>query len=118
MDVYERYAYRIKELKDLLLDFDIYGDDDLIEASMRHQDQIIREIRAIYQDKMIPLLEEMACYVSENIYLLGAASSASHDRPLPAGGSGDDGSRSRGQALDMGTSLLSSIIDNIVDSNG
>jgi len=48
MESYARYAHQIKEIKDLLLDFEIYGDEELIEASMRHQDDLIQEIRSIY----------------------------------------------------------------------
>lgn len=119
MEIYERYAHRIKELKDLLLDFEVYGDEDIVAASMQHQDEIFAEIRTIYQEKMLPILEEMARYVSENIYVLEKISgierlestSQETDRII------NEVDRSRENALDMGSSLLSSIIQNIKDAN-
>jgi len=78
MESYITYAHRVKEIKDLLLDFEIYGDEDLIEASSRHQDELIREIRSIYQERMVPLMEEMAVYIRDNMHILNEASQGAH----------------------------------------
>jgi hypothetical protein len=109
MEVYARYAHRIKELKDLMLEFDIFGDEDLVMDSMHHQEGIIEEIRLIYQEKMVPIIEEMAQYVAEHQHILYATrieASPHEDEEFYE----NDGERSRGQALDMGTSLLSSLM--------
>jgi len=117
MEVYAQYAYRIKELKDLLLEFDIFGDEDLIADSMRHQDGIIMEIREIYQEKMVPIIDEMADFVATHMHVLYAPV----DQEF-GGGEGDpyqdSDERSRGQALDMGSSILSSLISEMVDNHG
>ena len=117
MEIYERYAYRIKELKDLLLDFDIYGDEDLIISSLQHQDEIMGEIRMIYQSKMVPILEEMAQYVSENMDILENQPQAEEPVGRKADNSANEGDKSRETALDMGNSLLSSILKNMKNPN-
>lgn len=117
MEIYERYAYRIKELKDLLLDFDIYGDEDLIISSLQHQDEIMGEIRMIYQSKMVPILEEMAQYVSENMDILENQPQAEEPAGRKADNSVNEGDKSRETALDMGNSLLSSILKNMKNPN-
>jgi hypothetical protein len=117
MEVYAQYAYRIKELKDLLLEFDIFGDEDLISDSMHHQDGIIMEIREIYQDKMVPIIDEMADYVATHMHVLhappGQALAIGEEEPWQ-----DGNEKSRGQALDMGNSLLTSLISEMVDNHG
>ena len=119
MEIYERYAHRIKELKDLLLDLDVYGDEDIVAASMQHQDEIIAEIRMIYQDKMVPILEEMARYVSENIHVLDRMSGVSEMEATSKETDEivDSLDKSRENALDMGSSILSSIIQNMKEPN-
>lgn len=119
MEVYTNYAHRIKELKDLLLDFEIFGDEDLIEASMRHQDEIISEIRMLYQEKMVPIIEELVQYVCENADILEMASreegniSLNEAQNEPQEESPD---RSREDALDMGNSFLTSILSEMTQN--
>jgi hypothetical protein len=113
MESYARYAHQIKEIKDLLLDFEIYGDEELIEASMRHQDDLIQEIRSIYHERMIPIVEEMAMYVRENMHILmePAQQQAIQEEPV------DRADRSKENALDMGNSLLTTILNEMVRDN-
>ncbi len=80
MESYLAYAHQVKEIKDLLLDFEIYGDEDLMEASSRHQDELIKEIHAIYQERMVPLVEEIAVYVNNNMHILNEAAQPAQER--------------------------------------
>jgi hypothetical protein len=115
METYAACAHRIKEIKDLLLDFEIYGDEDLVTASMHHQDELVMEIRTIYQQRMAPLVEEIACYVSEHMNLLRAPSEGerarAQEQELLLEEAPDPETDSREKALDMGNSLLSSIME-------
>jgi len=119
MQIYIKHAHRIKELKDLLLDFEIYGDEDLVEASMRHQDEIIREIRMLYQEKMVPIIKEMVQYICENADVLERASREEASLPInPVQNEPQLKSpeRSREKALDMGSSYLTSIISEMTQN--
>jgi len=121
MEIYTNYAHRIKELKDLLLDFEIFGDEDLIEASMRHQDEIIQEIRMLYQDKMVPIIEELVQYICENADVLEMASREEGDLSFDETQSEpqlESQARSRENALDMGNSFLTSIISEMTQNKG
>jgi len=119
MEVYTNYAHRIKELKDLLLDFEIFGDEDLVEASMRHQDEIIREIRMLYQEKMVPIIEEMVQYICDNADVLETASRAEGNVSFNAAQNEPykkSPERSREDAIDMGSSYLTSIISEMTQN--
>jgi len=119
MEVYTDYAHRIKQLKDLLLDFEIFGDEDLVEASMRQQDGIIREIRMIYQDKMVPIIEELVQYICENAWVLDRAAGEEEGIELKAEKQEPQQKspeRSREDALDMGSSYLTSIISEMTQN--
>ncbi|MHC9539536.1 MAG: hypothetical protein AB9903_08450 [Vulcanimicrobiota bacterium] len=120
MNAYVNYAHRIKEIKDLLLDFEIYGDEDVVTAAMRQQDELLKEIHTIYQDRMLPIVEEVARYVNENRHLLNQPrpersaeelSQLSGQVEQQQEGTEDSYSQSRASALTMGSAFLSSIKD-------
>lgn len=120
MNAYVNYAHRIKEIKDLLLDFEIYGDEDIVTAAMRQQDELLKEIHTIYQERMLPIVEEVACYVNENRHLLNQPRpERSAEEPSQLSGqvehhqegTEDSYAQSRASALTMGSAFLSSIKD-------
>lgn len=120
MNAYVNYAHRIKEIKDLLLDFEIYGDEDVVEAAMRQQDELLKEIHVIYQERMLPIVEEVARYVGENRHLIeqmrpelaAAGMSQVIDRVERGSEQEEDHeATSRASALTMGSAFLSSIKD-------
>jgi len=118
MNAYVNYAHRIKEIKDLLLDFEIYGDEDVVMAAMRQQDELLKEIHTIYQDRMLPIVEEVARYVNENRHLLNQPRpELTAEEPSQVPGqveqqeTEDRDAQSRASAMAMGSAFLSSIKD-------
>ncbi len=117
MNAYVSYAQQIKEIKDLLLDFEIYGDEDTVSAAVQQQDELIKEIHIIYQERMLPIVQDLARYVSENIQMLtepppqgeAALEAEDHAESLEAGACDDDDRPAQG-ALDMKDAFFSTIV--------
>ncbi|MBQ7568949.1 hypothetical protein IJT17_09110 [bacterium] len=58
-------ARRVKELKDYLLGFSFYSNDpEFLEEQIKEHDEAIEEVGRIYDEEMLPLIEEMAEYLN------------------------------------------------------
>gem|GEM_PF-1330228 len=123
MNAYVRYAHQIKEIKDLLLDFEIYGDEDIVEAAMRQQEELLKEIHVIYQERMLPIVDEVARYVNENMHLLNQPRPELSTEEVPQvqdkvdqheERTADPDDLSRASALNMGNAFLTSIKNDAV----
>ncbi|MDQ7823902.1 MAG: hypothetical protein RDV48_13970 [Candidatus Eremiobacteraeota bacterium] len=122
INAYVNYAHRIKEIKDLLLDFEIYGEEDIVEAAMIQQEELLREIHVIYQERMLPIVEEIARHVDDNRHLLTQprreptaeeASQREVQAEQPEGEAEDPDAMSRSSAKTLGDAFLSSMKKNL-----
>ncbi|GEM_PF-3188656 len=60
-------AEKIRELKDYLLTFRFLDNhEDWLEEELARHDEAIEEIGRIYQDEMVPLVQEMATYLEQH----------------------------------------------------
>ncbi|MFH0802050.1 MAG: hypothetical protein V2A78_06645 [bacterium] len=65
MEKYVQSAGKVKELKDYLLTFRFLGDNkEWLEEELARHDEAIEEVGRIYREEMLPLIEEMAEYLS------------------------------------------------------
>jgi len=57
-------AEKVRELKDYLLTFRFLDNhEDWLEEELARHDEAIEEIGRIYQEEMVPLVQEMAAYL-------------------------------------------------------
>jgi len=62
---YVECAKRIRELKDYLLTFRFLGNhEQWLEEELARHDEAVEEVGRLYQEEMLPLIEEMADYLS------------------------------------------------------
>ncbi len=60
-------AEKVRELKDYLLTFRFLDNhEDWLEEELARHDEAIEEIGRIYQEEMVPLVQEMAAYLEEH----------------------------------------------------
>ena len=67
LDKFVQSAEKIRELKDYLLGFRFLDShQDWLEEELARHDEAIEEIGRIYQEDMIPLVQEMSAYLEEH----------------------------------------------------
>ena len=62
-----RSAEKVRELKDYLLTFRFMDSDrEWLDEELARHDQAVEEIGRIYQEEMVPLVQEVAAYLAEH----------------------------------------------------
>ena len=60
-------AEKVRELKDSLLTFRFMDNhEEWLEEELARHDEAVEEIGRIYQEEMVPLVQEMAAYLEEH----------------------------------------------------
>ncbi|MBI3929983.1 MAG: hypothetical protein HY319_30875 [Armatimonadetes bacterium] len=60
------HARRVQEIKDSLLYTQSFGEESKVREEMATQQELMREIREIYHQKMIPLVGEIATFLQSH----------------------------------------------------
>lgn len=61
------HARRVGEIKDTLLYFKTFGNDaEVLGFQAQQQEELVAEVGRIYQEKMTPIVEEIASFLAEH----------------------------------------------------